>query len=146
MAASQAQIDRVRAMCAGATSYAEDSDIATVIERHPLPDTFGTSPYSWDESATPPTRSENDNWVPTYDLNAAAADIWEEIAATYVGDFDFQTTDQRFDRSQKHEQAMKQVRYFRSKRAPTSIKQVGESKTDKGSSLGWIGNLPEVDE
>ena len=145
MAASQAQIDRVRAMCGGAGTRV-DTAIAEAIERYPLPDTFGVSPYSWDESATPPTRSANDNWVPTYDLNAAAADIWDEIAATYVGDFDFQTNDQRFDRSQKHKQAMAQARYFRSRRAPTSIKMAGESKTDRGSSLGWIGNLPEVDE
>lgn len=145
MAASETQIDRVRAYCGGAGTRT-DEQIGDVIERYPLPDAFGTEPYTWDESSTPPSRSENTNWVPTYDLNAAAADIWEEIAAGYVGDFDFATNDQRFDRSQKHKQAMAQVRYYRSKRAPTSIKMAGESKTDRGSNLGWIGNLPEVDD
>lgn len=145
MAASEIQIDQVRANCGGIESY-EDEAIALVIERYPLVDRFGTPALVWDRSQTPPTSSEHPNWVPTYDLNAAAADIWGEIAAGYVGDFDFSTNDQRFDRSQKHEQAMAQVRYYRSRRAPTSLQMSGVSASSRNDSVTpWIINLPEED-
>lgn len=123
-----------------------DYSIAAAIERYPLADALGRQPYAYDESTTPPTQEENTSWVPTYDLNAAAADIWEEIAAGYVGEFDFSTTDQRFDRSQKHAQAMKQVRYYRSRRVPTSIVTTGVAKQDTGRADSYIINLPEEDD
>lgn len=133
-------------MCGGTTLDRDDSQLSEAIERYPLTDERGESPYSWDTSTTPPTKDDNVNWYPTYDLCAAAADIWSEIAATYVGEFDFATNDQKFDRSQKHKQAMAQVRHYRARRAPTSINQVGTSKSDDGSRLSsWVVNLPEED-
>jgi hypothetical protein len=47
---------------------------------YPMIDERGEVPYTWDTSTTPPTKDANDNWIATYDFNAAAADIWEEKA------------------------------------------------------------------
>lgn len=143
MAASRAQIEHVRNMT---TETLDDDQIGEIIERYPLRDERGTPPYTWDTSTTPPTQDANDDWIPTYDLNAAAADIWEQTAATYAAHFDFETNDQKFDRSQKHAHAMKMVRHFRSKRAPTSFGMVGVSKEGSANPATWIGNLPEDDD
>lgn len=146
MAASRTQIDRVRTLCGGSSLDRTDDQIAEAIERYALADGRHQVPFTWDTSTTPPTQTANVNWIPTYDLNAACADIWEEIAAGYVGDFDFADRDQKFDRSQKHGQAMKQVRHFRSKRVPASLVMTGPSKSDVPDDRPWIFNLPEVDD
>lgn len=45
-------------------------------------------------------------WVPTYDLNAAAAEGWRRKAAKVTAKFDFATGDQQFSRSQVYAQCM----------------------------------------
>ena len=42
-----------------------------------------------DTSTSPPTLSENDDWIPTYDLHAAAADVWQEKGAAVAEDLAF---------------------------------------------------------
>ena len=86
---------------------------------------------------------ENEEWIPTYDLNAAAADVWEEKAAVLAGDYDFSAEWAKFSRSQAYEQAMKQARYFRARRSMRTVRQVPEPR--RGDEVVWIGNLPEVD-
>lgn len=126
MAATAAQIARVRRMTAvsddsgpGTTTYTDD-DIRAFIEAHPLEDARGEGP--WVESATTPgTLEVNPDWTPTYDLNAAAADVWEEKAAVLAQDFDFQADGGNYSRSQAYEQAMKQARHFRSRRSFNTV-------------------------
>jgi hypothetical protein len=104
MAASEKQIRRVRRMCAEnntSTDYS-DEDIAEIIEEYPLLDDDGYEP-------------ENLNWTPTYDLNAAAAAIWDEKAAALVANGAVYESDSA------HLQAMRQARYYRSKRAVKTI-------------------------
>ena len=60
---------------------------------------------------------ENPDWTPTYDLNAAAADIWVEKAGVFAGDFDFAADGASYTRSQAYEQAMKQARHFSARRS-----------------------------
>jgi hypothetical protein len=45
-------------------------------------------------------------WVPTWDLNAAAAEGWRRKAAKAAAKFDFTTGDQQFSRSQVYAQCM----------------------------------------
>jgi hypothetical protein len=85
------------------TNYA-DTVIVSYIERYPLIDSAGALPDETD-------------WVPTYDLNAAAADIWDEKAAALAVQYDFQADGGSYHRSQAYAQAMQQARYYRSRRA-----------------------------
>lgn len=94
-----------------------DAEITTIIQAHPLVDSEGFSP-------------DQDNWTATYDINAAAADIWEEKASGRTKNFDFEADGGSYQRSQSYEMAMKQARYFRSKRAPKTITMESVPKDD----------------
>jgi hypothetical protein len=103
------------------TTYSDET-LEDIIGLYPLEDARGESP--WIESETTPgTLEENPDWNPTYDLNAAAADIWAEKAAVMAGDFDFSADGGNYSRSQAYEQAMKQSRYYRSRRSVRTITQ-----------------------
>lgn len=121
MTATAAQIARVRRMTGepGTETYT-DTDIQAYIEAHPLEDARGEGP--WVESTTTPgTLEANPDWTATYDLNAAAADVWEEKAAVLAGDYDFQADGGSYSRSQAYDQAMRQARHFRSRRSVRTI-------------------------
>ena len=85
MTATAAQVTLMRRMIAEptVTTYS-DSDIRGYIERYPLMDGLGNVPYVESET-TPGTLEINADWIATYDLNAAAADIWAEKAAALAG-------------------------------------------------------------
>lgn len=147
MAATAEQVDRVRRMIAESTnttySYAT---LKAYIERYPLPDERGEDPYTWDTSTTPPTQDANEDWIATYDLNAAAADLWEEKAAGVAEDFSFSADGGSFQRQQRYEQYMKMAARYRSRRVIRSrhmVKQPEEATT--GATAVWLGNAAEAD-
>jgi hypothetical protein len=125
MSATAAQVARVRRMVneADDTTYDDDA-IADYIESYPLIDERGEEPYTWDTSTSPPTQEDNDDWIATYDLHAAAADIWEEKAAVVAVDFDFRADGGQYSRSQVVEAYQALARYHRARRAPRSHRLV----------------------
>jgi hypothetical protein len=144
MTATDAQIAQVRRMAAEPTTdtYSDDL-IADYIERYPHIDEQGERPYTLSSDA-PPIQVANTNWIPTYDLHAAAADIWEEKAAVPAQDFDFSEDNiGSYKRSQVYEQYMKQCRFHRARRMPSTTALVKDPEETK--SLPWIANLPEED-
>ena len=144
MTATAAQVAQLRRMVneTTATTYS-DADLATMIEAYPCLDARGEEPGPWDTSTTPPTWDANESWIPTYDLSAAAAAIWEEKAAILAQDFDFNADGGDYTRSQTYEQAMKQARYHRSRRRPGTITLKMHPKPEGGSDSGWVMNMPE---
>jgi hypothetical protein len=133
-----AQIAQLRRMTAEPTTTTySDAILTTYIETYPHLDQWGESPLdAWGEA--------NTDWEPTYDLHGAAGDIWEEKAATISHRIDFSADGGNYSVSQQYEQYMKQCRYHRSRRLPstvTMIKSPEETTTDES----WIGNLPEAD-
>jgi len=122
MTATAAMIMQVRRMVnePDATTYS-DEDIQAYIEAYPLLDERGQEPYTYDTSTEPPTATDNEDWIPTYDLHAAAADIWEEKAATVADKFDFGADGSNYSVSQKYAMYMRQAKHHRSRR---SIKTV----------------------
>ena len=143
MTATAAQIATVRRMVAEPNSYPtyDDTLIAAFIEAHPHMDEQGELPYTL-SSDTPPTQTANDNWIATYDLNAAAADIWQEKAAAVAHKYDFSADGGNYSASNQFEQYMKQARYYQSRRMPSTAKMHKSPKeTDPAV---WIGNLPEI--
>lgn len=145
MAATATQIAQLRRMVAELTldTY-DDVTLAGYIEAYPLLDAEGEVAYTWDTSSSPPTQTANAGWIPTYDLHAAAADVWEEKAGALTTAFDFGADGATYQRSQQYDMMMRQARYHRSRRSPTSgtlIKWPKEVRTG----FSWIGNLPEED-
>jgi len=142
MAATAAQIARVRWMVNEPSEITyTDEDIQSYIESYPMVDERGEDPYTWDTSTTPPSQDANDDWIATYDLNAAAADIWEEKAAIVAQDFSFSADGGQYSREQVYEQYMKNVRFYRAKRAPKTITQRPEPEYPVSDV--WVGNLAE---
>jgi hypothetical protein len=123
MTATAAQIAEVRRMIAEPTTTTyTDVLIQGFIERYPLVDDLGQEPYYY-SGGTPPEKTVNESWVPTYDLCAAAADIWGEKAAALAGDYAFSADGATFNRNQAFEQYTKRERYYRSRRSARTITQ-----------------------
>lgn len=143
MSATTEQIAQLRRMVDEPTADTyTDEDLAGYVEKHPLLDERGEVPYTWDTSTSPPTQTANDDWIPTYDLHAAAAEIWEEKAAAPAGDYDFQADGGQYSRSQVFEQCMEQARYHRARRKPRTHTLFMHPKPSSVE-RGWIANLPE---
>ena len=148
MTATAAQIAQVRRMIAesDATTYS-DNLIATYIEAYPLMDELGEDPYTWDETTEPPHKDTNDDWIPTYDLNAAAADIWLEKASAFSPNYDFAADGGNYSRSQAYEQAMKQYRNYNAKRVMASINLIKKpDEPENAADRSWIVNMAEQDD
>ena len=122
MAATASQIAQLRRMCndVDAPQSYSDATLSEYIERYPLLDALGRDPYQV-AASLPPVLEDNPDWTATYDINAAAADIWEEKSAGYSVKFDFSEDGQSFSRSQMFEQCMKMARFYRSRRSAKAI-------------------------
>jgi len=140
-----AQIAQVRRMVAEPTTTTySDTLITEFIESYPMIDELGVEPYYWAQTSGSPTKTANTTWIPTYDLNAAAGDIWQEKAAALAALYDFSADGGNYQRSQAYDNAQAMAKYYKSKKSLTTIHLV---KSPKENAMGaeWIGNLPEPD-
>ena len=136
-----AQIAQLRRMVAEPTiTTYSDALLTTYIEAYPHLDEQGELPYTL-SSDTPPTQEVNDDWIPTYDLHAAAGDIWEEKAAAIANLYDFSADGGNYSRSGQYEQYMAQARNHRARRMPSTMR-LHKSPKEVEPSV-WIANLPE---
>lgn len=121
MAATAEQIADLRRMAAvPLDKWPDYTDpvLKRFIEAHPQMDELGQAATYFDGY----TVKVNPGWIPTYDLNAAAADIWEEKASKYAeGHYDFSADGSTFNRSQVVNQCKQQARTYRSQRGPKTI-------------------------
>lgn len=116
-----ALLPRLRRMVAEpATDTYTDQILADIVALYPCEDARGEAPQVESET-TPGTLEENPDWTPTYDLNAAAADVWAEKAGLLSVDFDFSADGGNYHRSQKYLFMMQQSRYYRARRNPSTI-------------------------
>ena len=117
MSATSAMVAELRRMTDEPEEATYDDDLLeTIIERYPVQDILGTEPWEWDGTTSPPTASENDDWIPTYDLHAAAADIWQEKSATVAEDYNFTADGSTLSRGDVQKQYMNQSRHHLSRR------------------------------
>lgn len=125
-------IQRLRRMVAEPDdSTYTDTDLQGYVSRYPLLDADGLDPL-------------DEDWVPTYDLHAAAADVWEEKAAAVAADFNFAADGARFDRSQIHAQYQAQAQFHRMRRAAKTMTLIAWPEESNVDTMPWIGNLPEL--
>ncbi len=112
MTAAAEDITQVRRMAAETTlANYSDSDIAAVIERYAVIDSEGYFP-------------DDDDWAETYDLNAAAADLWAEKAAAVAANFDFSADGASFSRSQEFDMATRMSAFYRSRRKMKAVRMI----------------------
>ena len=129
MAATAAMAAELRRMVDESTETTYDDDlIDDIIEKYPLLDVLGTDPQDVDCTTGPPTISEADNWIPTYCLNSAAAEIWAEKAGAVSDEFDFKADGGSYTRSQKAESYMAKSRWYASRRSAKTIKSFVEPR------------------
>ena len=116
MAATEAQVRVFRRMIAEPTAVTyTDDDLVEIIEKHKLTDNAGYDP-------TLPDGTANTAWTETYDLHAAAAQIWEEKGATNANKMDFSVEGGNFKANQLYENCMKMARYHAARRAIKAIR------------------------
>ena len=80
-----------------------DDELSAIIEKYPIADAAGNEPGEPD-------------WTPTYDLNAAAADVWDMKAAALASEFDASADGARVQRSQRYEHALRMAARYRALR------------------------------
>lgn len=116
MAASAEQIAKLRRLTAESDPAGAYSDgaLAEHIEANPLP-------YR-DSSTGRVYRPGDTAWVATYDLNAAASDVWDEKAATVANQHDYSVDGSSRSRGQLHEHYVERARYFRARSTPVSVR------------------------
>lgn len=140
---TDAQIAQLRRMVAEPNEETySDETLITYIERYPHMDEQGEEPYTL-SSDTPPVQEANDNWIPTYDLHAAAADVWEEKAAAVASKVNFKADGGDYAMSNQYEQYMKMCRQHRSRRMPSSMRMRQFPEEDGTVRQTWIANLAE---
>lgn len=148
MSATEAQIAKLRRMIAEPTAATyTDDDLAEYIEAHPVIDAAGLRPYDEDGEA-------NDDWTETYDLAAAAADIWGEKAAALASAYDVDADGADLKRSQLYAQAVRQEAHWKSRSVAASVTVRRDQRTeyyhgvepDEVGSTNAVVNLPEDDD
>jgi hypothetical protein len=126
-----AEIAQVRRMTAEPTAVTySDANIIAFIENFPLVDENGETPRI-PSMLTPGEMMVNPDWMATYDLNAAAAAIWMDKAAILAQDYDYSADGANLSRSQAFEQAMKMMRFYQSRRSPTTITLVPDISRER---------------
>ena len=106
------------------TPYTDDI-IRETIALHPLVDRNDAEPFY-----TCPF-SISTEWVPTWDLYAAAADIWTEKAAAVACKISFDADGVDIKRSDLHTHYMRQAMFCMSRRVATSIRLVARERGDR---------------
>lgn len=126
---------RLRRMVAEPTTDTyTDIDLSEYVGRYPLADASGNEPT-------------DTGWTGNWDLNQAAADIWEEKAAALAANFDFAADGGDYKRSQAYAQAMQAARNYRARRQTGSLTMVATPPPAGAVRLDvYLGNLAEDDD
>lgn len=134
MAATAALVARLRRMTniKPIDTVWTEAVLAEYIERYPLLDADGNAP-------------DDSDWVASYDLHAAASDVWSERASCLADDYDFSAYDASFSQSQKYAHYLKQAAWHASRRAVGTITAQPEPPTRRGLHDLWMGNQPEIE-
>lgn len=136
------------------TKTFDDDALQAFIEAYPAPDTLGNKSQRVMPGSYPQVMELNPYWNPTYDLNAAAMDVWNAKLATLTGtQFDFSDANQSFKRSQLVTFAQERVAYFSARRRVGAIKLrptnpyvesgLVPASDPEGVTWPWPGNAPE---
>ena len=127
-------IDQLRRMVAEPTqdTYTDDL-LGSYLAAYPLPDANGYAPT-------------DTAWAGVWDSALAAAQVWEEKAAAFAGDYDFSADGGSYQRSQVYAQMMATARSFRARRKTSVLVLTAQPPPDAVDRDAWLGNAPEDDD
>jgi hypothetical protein len=109
-------------------------ELSDMIARYPVPDATGLAPTTT-------------LWAGAWDLNRAAADVWDEKASLLAADFDFAADGGDYKRSQGHAQMLAMANRYRSMRQTSALVLVATPAPEAAPGLDeWLGNVPEDDD
>lgn len=131
MAATVAQIAELKRMIGedGTDNTYTDDLVQDILESYPVSDADGNEP---DES----------DWTATYDLHAAAAQIWGEKASAYVCKVDSNMPGGgSYRNSQLLDNALKMERYHKARARARGTRFTAYPKPTEDRV--WVGNLAE---
>ena len=133
-----AQIARLRRIVNEPTTatYSDDS-LEEVISRYPTPDVRGMNWQYLDYSTDPPTVSENPDWIPSYDLYAAGAEVWQEKAAAVACAYATSADGVSLQRNQMYEQYLRQAAWCKS-RASVGVQKFVRTDIYRDSESGEV--------
>lgn len=127
------QLRRMTAEPADGSGYS-DADMASALQRYPLPDGAGLAPTV-------------SGWTGAWDANRAAADVWTEKAAALAGNYDFAADGGDYKRSQAHDQMLQMARMYGSRRATGVLVLKAQPRPADAPGLeDWLGNAAEDDD
>lgn len=117
------QLSKLRRMIAEPTTATySDADLIAYVKLYPISDANGHEPYTdqYMQGSTLTTLI-SPLWIPTYDLNAAAAELWDEKAAALSQLYNFSADGGSYQITEKYEKARGQAAYYRARRSPSNI-------------------------
>lgn len=135
MAIDNALICRFRDMVAVDGACLDDPSAEAIIAQYAVSDRFGQEPLTWDCTQTPPTSAENPAWLPTYDLHAAAEDVWSRRAAQLAPDYDFSADGASLSRSQRFEHANQRAAYHAARKRARVVAVPTSGKSNQTQSI-----------
>jgi hypothetical protein len=129
-----ALIGRLRKMVAEADEATySNGDLEERIKACKLPDRRGENPdylRVWPLNSQP-RYATNPDWIGTYDLHAAAAEIWAEKAAAIAAcSFDFRTDAGSYDKSQKYDNYIRMANWHKARRMIKPIRMTPENRIE----------------
>lgn len=107
-------------------------------------DTIAAYISSWKAFDSEGRSFDENDWTETYDLHAAAADIWEEKAATVSAKHDFSADGASFSANQMYTNFMEMSEHHRSRQKPTSKKTVSRPLENSSADL-YLGLYANID-
>lgn len=110
-----------------ATTYS-DYDLSQYIEARSVRDARGVDSVDWDYTTLPPTQTISPDWIPTYDINAAAADIWDEKASAVADCISFSADGASYSVNEKVANYNRMAAKYRSKSRIRSAKMVSKAR------------------
>ncbi len=127
------QLRRMTAEPLTSDTYAQ-ADLSAIIARYPLNDAAGHKPT-------------DTLWTGAWDLNRAAADVWDEKAAAVAGAFDFAADGGDYKRSQLYAQYAQSARRYRAMRQTGALVLIATPEPAAAPGRDeWLGNAPEDDD
>jgi len=146
MSATEAMITQLRRMVKEPTEDTyNDAALATYIEQYPVMDERGVDPYYYDTTTDPPTQVTTVGWYSSYDLHAAASDIWEEKASDVIECDDVTIEDTTYRKSERHDRYLEFARFHRSRRTASTVELLKSPNESRRRGAVWVGNLAEED-
>lgn len=127
------QLRRMTAEPITSDTYTQ-ADLSAIIARYPLNDAAGRKPT-------------DTLWEGAWDLNRAAADVWDEKAAAVAAGFDFAADGGDYKRSQQYTQYAQSARRYRAMRQTGALVLVATPVPAAAPGRDeWLGNAPEDDD